>query len=338
MGRDAFFAIRASRALPPSRVLQGEGRSRVYSAALEQFDQLMTGARAVGTATRPLLLFYALSQAGRAVTAARAADRWRLQSHGLSAPQLANPELLDIQIKVKPSPRGAKDQPGAPIDSFRGVADATGSPSFDRAVTIGELWSSLPEIHDLPPQTLGAWPRVLPVLQLDDLSQKLVMWDRVSVAIANVPWPASETLEQQLAHYPATGDLVVERLQPGLREIYVPTTAGDALKCYWPSDEPNVAGHAGTLAARTSTGLLDRDSRWLRPAVGGQAASSLVTWWALLFGLSMIARYEPAGWRRALDYDLSELAAPLDELLEFALDAVPELVLRALRLETTDTE
>jgi hypothetical protein len=338
MGRDAFFAIRASRALPPGGALQGEGRSRVYSAALEQFDQLMTGARAVGTATRPLLLFYALSQAGRAITAAHAVDRWRLQGHGLSAPMLANPELLKIEIKANPSPGGAKHHADAPIDSFRGVAHATGSPTFERPVAIGELWSSLPEVHDLPPQTLGQWPRALPVLQLDDLNQKFVMWDRVSVAIANVPWPSPETLEQQLAHYPAAGDLVVDRLQPGLPEMYVPTTVGDALKCHWPSDEPDVAGHAKTIGARTSTGLFDRDGRWLRPAVGGQAASPLVTWWALLFGLSMIARYEPAGWRWALDYDLSELAAPLDELLEFALDAIPELVLRALRLETSSTE
>lgn len=37
-------------------------------------------------------------------------------------------------------------------------------------------------------------------------------------------------------------------------------------------------------------------SRWLRPSIGGVALSSMVSWWTLLFGLSMLARYEPAVW------------------------------------------
>jgi len=64
--------------------------------------------------------------------------------------------------------------------------------------------------------------------------------------------------------------------------------------------------------------------------VSGVALSSLMAWWALLFGLSMVARYEPAGWVSALRYDESELAAPLERLLEIGLDRVPELVLEAL--------
>ncbi len=64
--------------------------------------------------------------------------------------------------------------------------------------------------------------------------------------------------------------------------------------------------------------------------MNGVRSSSLLTWWALLFGLSMVARYQPAGWVGALRYDESELAAPLEQLLEIGLDRVPELVLGAL--------
>lgn len=335
MGRDAFFAIRSSRALPPRRVLRGDGRHRVYSAALEQFDQLMTGARAVGTAARPLPLFYALSQAGRAIAAARADDRWRLHSHGLSAPVLSGVELLEIEVRPSPSPSGTKDTDDAPIDSFRGVARATGSPVLERPVSMGELWVSLPEIHDLPPRMLvpESVPAV-PVILLSDYSAPYVMWDRVSVGVVLPPSP--DVLEDQLSRYPGAADLVLDRPQPGLSVITVPTTAGDALQCHWPVTERNMAGHARTFAEHTSSSALDADSHWLRPAVGGHATSSLVTWWALLFGLSMIARYEPAGWQEALDYDLSPLAAPLDELLNVALDVVPQLVLEALALDEPD--
>lgn len=58
--------------------------------------------------------------------------------------------------------------------------------------------------------------------------------------------------------------------------------------------------------------------------------SSLLNWWTLLFALSMLARYEPAAWTQAIDYDVSELAAPLRQLLEIGLDRVPELIRRAL--------
>jgi hypothetical protein len=52
---------------------------------------MFMAAAAVGPATQPLLLFYGLSQAGRAIAAAaRAAtgDTWRLIGHGVKASHL----------------------------------------------------------------------------------------------------------------------------------------------------------------------------------------------------------------------------------------------------------
>jgi YaaC-like Protein len=100
----------------------------------------------------------------------------------------------------------------------------------------------------------------------------------------------------------------------------------------WEADDPTINGHI-ELLDRVAPGGTGHSPRWLRPGVGGVALSSLLTWWALLFGLSMLARYEPAGWAKVLDVESSELAVPLGQLLETALERVPELVIEALSAE-----
>ena len=77
--------------------------------------------------------------------------------------------------------------------------------------------------------------------------------------------------------------------------------------------------------------MLDTGQRWLRPLLGGGAAlSDLMTWWALLHALSMVARYKPAAWARTLAYDSSYLAAPLLELQRIGGELIPQLVLESL--------
>jgi hypothetical protein len=53
-------------------------------------------------------------------------------------------------------------------------------------------------------------------------------------------------------------------------------------------------------------------------------------WRVLLFGLSIIARYEPDKWKRALDPDSSNLAVLIEDAMEEALTAVPHLLLIGL--------
>jgi hypothetical protein len=65
----AWQSLRVLRAQPPGGVNSDERRA-VFTAALEQSEQLMRAARDVGYAARPLPLFYSLSQAGRAIAAA----------------------------------------------------------------------------------------------------------------------------------------------------------------------------------------------------------------------------------------------------------------------------
>jgi hypothetical protein len=49
----------------------------------------------------------------------------------------------------------------------------------------------------------------------------------------------------------------------------------------------------------------------------------------LPFGLSLLARYEPAAWRAALDLDASPIADPLTELLDQTLIIAPDLLFEA---------
>jgi hypothetical protein len=71
--------------------------------------------------------------------------------------------------------------------------------------------------------------------------------------------------------------------------------------------------------------------RWLTPVVGDGSdwLPPVLLWWILLFGLSLLARYEPAAWRAALDLDQSPIADPLTQLLDDALVVVPALLFNA---------
>ena len=99
-------------------------------------SQLMRAARDVGPAARPLPLFYALSQAGRAIAAAHLADNeWRLAGHGLSVPPQDHvPDLL--RRVVEPQEGSKKARASGRRSSFGGVADAVGSEPLTDAVEL----------------------------------------------------------------------------------------------------------------------------------------------------------------------------------------------------------
>jgi len=83
-----WTALRATRWDPPSAAKATADRMRTYVFALEQAEQMFAASRNVGQATRPVLVYYGLNQAGRAVAAAAAGrndDMWRLSGHGIHA-------------------------------------------------------------------------------------------------------------------------------------------------------------------------------------------------------------------------------------------------------------
>lgn len=141
---------------------------------------------------------------------------------------------------------------------------------------------------------------------------------------------APASLAERLAtHYPTSSDARLFKT-PGLPTATMHHTEyGAGYLFRWPATIMIAASHENALD-RVAPDVGPGGCRWLRPAVAGVALSPLLTWWISLFGLSMLARYEPAKWTAALDYDTSELAAPLDHLLQVALERVPQLVLTAL--------
>ena len=55
-----------------------------------------------------------------------------------------------------------------------------------------------------------------------------------------------------------------------------------------------------------------------------------MTWWAVLYTLSMLARYQPAEWARCIDINNSPYANSVEVLLTASRIAIPHLVLSTL--------
>jgi hypothetical protein len=121
-----------------SKTLLASSSSRrgAFSAAMQQFEELMSASAAVGPASRPITLYYAIVQAGLAVAAAHKTDPWSFSKHGHGL-KLQNVRAPIADILVGPEGTGA----------FQIVAQATNSPPLQMPVTVGALWSSLPDFE-----------------------------------------------------------------------------------------------------------------------------------------------------------------------------------------------
>ena len=112
---EAWEWLRASRWNPPGKAETGS-RRKTYAAALEQTEQMFRAAAVVGPATRPLQVFYGLSQAGRAIAAAAVSlkgEDWRLVTPG--------DQDLGVRQSVSPTSRSAPTHP-APMAASYGSA------------------------------------------------------------------------------------------------------------------------------------------------------------------------------------------------------------------------
>jgi len=301
----AWYVLRATRVHPPGRAGADAARASTYRAALHQAEELTAAAGAVGPASRPLPLYYAISQAGRAIVAACGEVAEAPPLHGLKAPVVA--ERI-FETVVKPDPPG----------QFQTVAEAAGSEGLSVDVQLGRLMATIPELvgwpqlHDEWPAALRVWPQE-PHNRFDEIAAEAI----VPAAIV-FPWqPANRhTIESILAAYP----MRVRPISQSEGASLVPTIDGTGVLLHWPrkqGDEdplPPAYGPEGR--------------RWIRPAVcdAQDPPSLLMTWWAILYALSMVARYHPVEWVSALNLDASTAAVVLGRALDVALDVLPELV------------
>ena len=105
----------------------------MFTSALEQSEQFLQAASNAGYATRPVQLFYALSQAGRAICAVQCSSAWQISGHGASPGNVEPIARTTVEVHAS----GA-----LPL-----VAQATQSATWQGKVTLGELWASLPELR-----------------------------------------------------------------------------------------------------------------------------------------------------------------------------------------------
>lgn len=322
--------IRALRSGPPGRAGRGD-RKRVFGSALEQAEQLFTAAGSAGYASRPILLFYGLSQAGRAIAAASTAadnNSYKLSGHGIKA--------LDLDQRP-PLPALTVKDDGA--GSFTHLAQLLGSVSLPDGAPLGQLWAAIPDLPTMPLDTGSR--QYLPVLQFQPVEGSsddhgwVVGWRERPGGYGGYGVVGGKISEKEkqaiLRSYPTLAENHRRKGRPPL-----PGKAPFG-SIVWFEPEVEDGSVAWFLSLRTGQPYRDDDDWWVFPSFddSGKALHPLLIWWALLFALSMLARYEPASWTSHLDVDVSPNAVPLEAALDEALGTCPALILRAIRAVAT---
>jgi len=308
-------SLRGTRANPPERAADDPDRRALFGAGLEQFEQLLKASQVVGPPARPLPLFYALSQAGRAIVAAKGADP-EITGHGLSEDKSQQPPPIDLlhrRIKRSPSRNGR--------DAFTAVSRATGAADLKDGIELGAVWSALPETYRIPESSwLEEWRPPLPVL--DETSYRGKEGKVQIQAMSMSGNPHHNEVSTLKGRYPT----LPPQVEIGLKSADSGLGPGNWIVVLsW--DEQYSLDEVAPLSTST-----DGQSRHLVPTLPGhdECLSPLMMWWVLLYGLSIFARYHPGLWIKALDVESSELAVPIEGVLDHALTAVPALVHREL--------
>lgn len=221
--------------------------------------------------------------------------------------------------------------------AFQRVAEVVGSGDLPKAVEFGALWCSLPDLawSGLPDPE---WPMAAYVWEGPEGRARGLRTDvRAAVGLHTSDW-SEENVERLMSNYPsATGWTHAPSQAVGTHApaqavdpFLVFTPQGNGVQVSWPRQlEPE--GDVRTLDEIAPAHRFQGE-RWLQPTLGekGTPVAPMMRWWALLYGLSTLARYEPAKWTRDLRIDSSALAVRLEDGLDEALNAIPHLVLEAL--------
>jgi hypothetical protein len=298
---------------------------------------LFTAAAAIDYATRPILLFYGLSQAGRAVAAASTAadnDSYRLSGHGIEAVNLSQRPPLHL-IELIDKGRG----------SFTRLASLLACGSLPKGAPFGQIWATIPDLRDSPLDTGST--EYKPPLRCEEQYPEGVGELTGSIRL---PWylgeaPDAAAIEAYLAAYPTLSGCA--KIQIHAEAMVGSHDGKHGVEPMRGSDDHHerrlravfgIGRAEMTLQTRPGSPApaqpyIEADDLWLFPATGRAALPlhPLLSWWALLFALSMLARYESASWIGHLDIDASPDAIKLRAALDLALDTCPQLVLGAIR-------
>jgi hypothetical protein len=319
------------RSSPPGEAARSPRRA-VFSAALEQAEQLFSGAASADYVIKPILIFYGFNQACRAIPASSSTldhRTFRPRSHGMDV--VAQPaDLAGVKLAPRPSPTATS--------MLATLQTMLGSPPWSEPVTLGQLWSANPDLAEVPlpnnpyPVALHVTISVGGMEPSDPL--KVVLHQLPSRLLAG----ADESNVQQLLRtaYPDLANSV--RAQPldflGTRMAI--DLADDKVNLYrrlpWNWDQEGWILPSDISKVLAKIGMWRENEHWLIPKLGGNPAPPhiLVLWWALLFALSMRARYEPERWTRDLNPDQSSSAVVLETLLDMSMGICPELIVETM--------
>lgn len=302
-------------------------RKRTLEASLEQAEQLFLAGRIVGTSARPIVLFYGMSQLGRALAAAFADGDWELRGHGIRASATAGP-LDRVTLEGR---HGA----------FRVVSALLKSSTLEAPVQLGELWPLLPEARTFPlsstsdddPRPLSLRPLLMPIVRAgryggDSYSRIEGELDGLPASLLDGPDPRS-AISSYLQRFPTLGapdlpdELVVSRRPNAAFATRLGWRRHDTDPRVGPQAEVFVRSH-GIQYLFASDGSVS-----VFPSLpGGEKMHPWMTWWAVLFALSVVARYEPARWQSIADVDKSAEAVALEHVLQAAHSVVPKAFYR----------
>ncbi|WP_442778589.1 YaaC family protein [Arthrobacter sp. BL-252-APC-1A] len=306
-------------------------RKTVFGAALHQAEDLFRSSEGLGPASRPINIFYGLSQATRALAAAGVPDKtaWQLRGHGITHHKGLDRALSSIRFMQTLDARGA----------YTTLAGLLGSPTPEEPVLLVDALSALP--HSPSGES---WKDLVRPLSYRHQPQGMdgaffVHSKNYFVQTAGWPEPPSS----------ASSDLLsLRRWARKYLEKYFPVLA----KAHPLPDEYRTIQHeegSGVLTLKfeseESLGtnwqreILVRDLgtkygeyAFIFPRFTGlsQPHHPLLIWWASLWCFSMLSRYEPSRWSSVIDVDSSKDAVGIETLLEDSLDMVPALILREL--------
>lgn len=313
-----WLYLRSSLANPPGLAIEDARRNAAYVACLLQFEQLVLAARSISPHARPLPLYYAAMQASRALVSSFGTDP-HTRGHGLTQEIKMIPRDV-MQFRVRKKGKSSL---------FHELCALTKSKVPTAALSLIDLFISLPELAAMPNNLLGS--RAIYAERVSDPTEFNTIFDPyVRIRLETESLPENQEL---LTIYPTLEGWHEEH------PMQRPITTRRRGALIFRSDKPIEYRDRHKALEVVAPTYRYSEERWLRPAIGDLCAplSPLATWYALLHGFSILARYEPDAWVAALE-PRSTHAAAIDGALEEALEALPELLwkeISILKLEPT---
>lgn len=310
--------LRSSKPRSLDRHLKRDGRAGVFHMALEQSEQLFRAAAEVPTDSRPILLFYGLSQAGRALAAAstQLEDRhWSATNHGLvSQTETVDPnDVWSLKTRVSQGENGL----------FRRVSTTLMSPIDQGTVELGATAANILEFtyeyqdFDRFPWAFQSPKKSLrPKPDLDNSTMHEMPLD-IEIDVDSNGRLTTETPALAGLALATHDDGTLRRDQNGHLLVQIPEDR--TVRDDWNAYPQGMQRYRGVKVLTRSLGATTA------------ATHPLMIWWLTLFPLSVLARYEPQKWQHMINLQASSSASQLEYLCHRALDTVPELLARVLQ-------